>query len=51
MFCSFSRITSVDLMFQQHDEVNHFMVTSCLKGKNGCNWREREYVQLRALVG
>ena len=45
IFCSFSRITSVDLTFLQHDEVNHFMVTSCLKGKNRCNWREREYVQ------
>ena len=27
------------------------MMTSRLKGKNGCNWREREYAQLCAGSG
>ena len=27
------------------------MMSSRLKGKNGCNWREREYVQLCVGVG
>ena len=38
-------VTLVDLAFQQHGDVNHLMVTLCLKGKNWCNWREREHVQ------
>ena len=25
----------------QYDIMSPLMVTSCLKGKNGCNWRER----------
>ena len=44
-------VTSVDLVFQQHGEMNPLMVTLCLKRKNGCNWREREHVQPCALVG
>ena len=39
------------LTFQQHGEVNHFMGTLCLKGKNGCNRREKEHVQPYASVG
>ena len=28
----------------QYEIMSSFMVTSQLKGKNQCNWREREYV-------
>jgi len=36
---------------RQYAMISPSMMTSRLKGKNWCNWREREYVQLCVEVG